>query len=1026
MQFFRGRHRLLATTMLTALVGLSPLPADAANLTWQGSVNNDWSNGQNWLLHRLPTGTDRVTLDRMPQVWLGAGPGLADGLTVGSRARADLFVGTTLSLHTMVLGQVQGSDGTVTVAGSAGQLSAQGMILTGQYGAGHLNLHNASSLSGTGLILGAGATGAGDLLVTGQSALGLSGALTVGSRGAGTFGLHTAATASTGSAVIGQLAGSSGSALITGGGTRWSNAGALGVGASGRGTLEIATGAAVATGTLSAGSQAGGSGSVKLSGGGTTLDVSGQAIIGHAGEGSLLLYTGSQFSADKLTLGYTALGSASLIVGGGDTSLTVSRDLLIGKAGAVSGRIEGGAMAKAGRVVLGQAATSTAALTLSGDGTALAARDSVEIGRSGKAIVTVTGGAALSAPRLSIATLSGSEGTLNIGAASGEIARGAGAVNAARIFFGAGDGRLVFNLGGPVYTLSADLLGRGAVLAEAGSIRLTGQSQAFSGKTHVSGGTLSVDGTLGGIVRVDGYGTLAGQGSVGSTEIGRGGTLSPAGAAAGRLSIAGDLALEAGGHLQATVLPAADVADQVVVSGQTRIAPGAVLDVVQASAIDLARRDRIITSAGGLSGRFDTITSNYAFVTPEVSSTGGDLFLTLTRNDRRFASLAASANGAAAAGAVDSLGATNRLYQQVLPLSAPQAASTFEDLAGAIHASPTLLGFDVLRFGQNAGIDRLGSLGPSDGLFAGSTEAPLGTSLVTAYAEPQASGNPDAFAALLGQTRESGASLWARAYGGWANRTGGDGERTSRAGGFFAGIDAPFGDGWRLGLLAGIGQSRFTEEATGAEGDSTDYTLGFYGSHTSGPLSLRFGGQYTAQDVTTTRQARFNGFAETIDGDYDADAAGFFAEAAYAVAAGGVDFEPFANMALTRQQTDAFHETGGNAALAVSSSDLWLPVSTIGLRAGRRFEAGGFETRLRGMLGWQHSFGEEGSSPVFAFDGSRDFSATGHAEAADSLVVEAGFDVAADRFSTIGITYDGRFEADATSHMVKLNLARQF
>lgn len=1026
MQFFRGQQRLLATTFLTALIGLSTSSAHAATLTWQGAASNDWSNGQNWLLHRLPTSADRVTIDTMPQVWLGAQPGTAEALIVGAKGTADLFVGTDLSVKTAALGQMQGSDGTLTVAGSSGRMFASGMVIAGQYGAGHLNLHNAGSLSGSAMTLGAGTTGNGQLLVTGQSSLTLTGALAIGSRGQGSFGLHTAGTANTGSALIGQVPGSSGTALVTGGGTRWVNAGALKVGVGSHGTLEIATGAKVATGSLSVGSDAGGDGIVKLSGGGSTLSVSGTAIAGHNGTGTLQLYTGAGFSAGSLTLGETVSGKGSLVAGGGGTSMTVGKDLTIGKAGQANAVLQGGAIAKAGRVVLANTATSNATLVLSGDGTVLSARDGVEIGRSGKASLTVTGGASLSAPAISIAKLKGSEGTLSIGAEAGETARGAGTVDATSIAFGAGKGTLVFNLGGPTYTLGAALSGKGTVLSQAGSIRLTGNSQGFSGDTRISGGTLAVDGTLGGSLLVNGYGTLAGSGTVGNTTIAAGGTLSPAGSDAGRLTVKGDLAFQAGSHFQATVVPSAGTADLVAVSGSTSIAQGAVLDVAQASVLDLSRRDRILTSAGGISGRFDTITSNYAFVTPDVESTGGDLFLTLTRNDRRFVNLAGSANGAAAAGAVDSLGSQNTLYQQVLPLSVPQAASTFEDLAGAIHASPTLLGFDVLRFGQNAGIDRLGSLGSSSGLFMGSTEAPLGSSFATAYAEPQRSANPDAFAALLSQSRETGASLWARAYGGWADRSGANGERTSQAGGLFVGVDAPFADSWRLGLLAGIGRSSFSEKSTGAEGDSTDYTLGFYGSHASGPLSFRFGGQYTAQDVTTTRQARFNGFAETIDGHYDAGAAGLFVEAAYAVAVGETDFEPFANMALTRQQTDAFHETGGNAALSVSSSDLWLPVSTIGLRAGRRFEVSGHETRVRGMLGWQHSFGEQGDSPIFAFDGSTDFSAAGSAAATDSLVVEAGFDVAMDRSSTIGITYDGSFEADATSHMLKVNLARQF
>src|SRR5690606_27835649 len=102
----------------------------------------------------------------------------------------------------------------------------------------------------------------------------------------------------------------------------------------------------------------------------------------------------------------------------------------------------------------------------------------------------------LQAGSLSLAAAVGSGGVLNIGAAAGDAAAGAGGLDTAEVIFGAGAGTLVFNHTGTAYDFGAGISGTGLVSVLAGNTTLGGDSSGFAGTTTVEGGLLRVDGTL--------------------------------------------------------------------------------------------------------------------------------------------------------------------------------------------------------------------------------------------------------------------------------------------------------------------------------------------------------------------------------------------------------------------------------------------------------------------------------------------------------------------------------------------------
>jgi uncharacterized protein with beta-barrel porin domain len=98
------------------------------------------------------------------------------------------------------------------------------------------------------------------------------------------------------------------------------------------------------------------------------------------------------------------------------------------------------------------------------------------------------------------------------------------------------------------FTLAAAISGNGTINQLAGETVFSGNSTSFAGSTNVGGGKLSVNGVLGGTVRVNSGGTLSGTGTVGSTTVAAGGTLATAGTST--LTVQGNLNLQDGATTQ--------------------------------------------------------------------------------------------------------------------------------------------------------------------------------------------------------------------------------------------------------------------------------------------------------------------------------------------------------------------------------------------------------------------------------------------------------------------------------------------
>jgi len=515
----------------------------------------------------------------------------------------------------------------------------------------------------------------------------------------------------------------------------------------------------------------------------------------------------------------------------------------------------------------------------------------------------------------------------------------------------------------------------GFVKSGDGTLNLSGNSD-YTGPTAVDGGKLAVNGSIVSDVTVNAGGALGGNGSVGSTTVGGDGKLTP-GNSIGRLTVNGDLTFAAGSVYEVEV-NAAGQGDRVDATGAVTIDGGARVEVLAANGNYNGRTDYVIvTGAGGVDGRFGSVTTDLAFLDPLLRYSATAVTLSLYRNDVDFADVAIGFNQAGVAAAVQSRGVDDPLFEAVVNQNAAGAQAAFGDLSGEILAS-TLSGLtDDSRHLRNA---LYGLTGPE----------------------------------------EAGLFVWGSAFGGW-------GDFDAKAGrfamdtdhkGFVTGIGYG-GKGFAAALSAGIGSSdfRFGGRSDRAKADSK-YLAAHLTYGTGEGFRGAAGLAYGWHDVDTVRTIGFAPLAQTLESSRDADTLQLFAEAGYDVKTGSLALTPFARIAHVRTESDAFVETGGNAALALAKAEQETTFLSLGARARLNADQPGFQPYL--SAAWNCASGDRDAQARAGFaTGGGSFALLGTLIPKNSAEVEAGFDYSSGKLR-IGAAYSGTLASDRSTHGVRI------
>lgn len=589
-------------------------------------------------------------------------------------------------------------------------------------------------------------------------------------------------------------------------------------------------------------------------------------------------------------------------------------------------------------------------------------------------------------------------------------AEAAGALSGSPIRMEKGAGGLVLNHTGDIElanTISSASWTAGAVTSVAGTTTLSGDLDAFGGDVNVRGGTLVINadmytgqghvhaslspaqqinitgGTLvlngssgfqqtldevsgsrvvrSSSVRVRDGGILAGNATVGRTEVSNGGVLSPGSGGVGTLTIDGDLFVNAGSEDAASVATKAfyDVdllgngqADFIAVTGRAHIGRGA--DIagnhgdtgVRVTGLDPAvsyqqgHTYAILDAAGGVDGGFDEVSSDSAFITPTLSQTDNQVLLTIAVNSPDapadpttpdvaapavFSAVAVTGNQRATAAALDSLqqsGDALALYNSLLMLDEAAARAAFDALSGELHASNRALLLED-RFLRDGISQRL---------------------------------RPDP-----GMT-PNGGSAWAAASGA-AQRQQADGTAAATRNhrqGLMAGYDWTFAERWTVGVAGGPESLRQQIRERTATTEVDALHGGVYAGFRGDQAWMHGGVSYADYTIETARTVGAGtAWGQTLESRYGADAVSAFTEGGWDFQRDALTLSPYLAVAYTRLSSEGSVETGGTAALAVAASRDEVWTTTAGIRASWDISVGQQDgARLEAGLAWQNTAGE--------------------------------------------------------------------
>lgn len=556
-----------------------------------------------------------------------------------------------------------------------------------------------------------------------------------------------------------------------------------------------------------------------------------------------------------------------------------------------------------------------------------------------------------------------------------------------------------------------DIEGAGGLTRSgSGVLVLTGNS-TYQGDTRIGEGVLVVQGSIASDTYVDTMGWLSGSGSIHGNVENRGLVYGGFGQDGGTLTINGDYT-QADQSTLRVMIGASSGTNRIDVSGSAEIS-GTVQTAMALGGFKGDERHTILT-AGNLSGAFTGITGDYAFLDLSLGYGAASAYLDVRRNSIAFADIGETPNQRAAGAGAESVpaipAATPTLFDHLIGLNADNARIAFESLSGEIHASTKTALITESSHIRNAATARL------RGAF-GNVGAP---------SFPVLSYGPDG-----SQVENSGfidgLAVWGNVFASQGNNDGNGNAApmTHSVGGVLVGGDAPIGD-WRAGLLAGYSHSSFRTERRGSSADSANYHLGLYAGRQWGNLAFRSGIANSWHQIDTSRIVAFGDFSDRLAAGYDATSLQLFAETGYRVDAGDLSFEPYANIAHLALHSDGFAENGGSAALAGESGSTSVTFSTLGLRASTSFSLNGAEATIRGLVGWQHAFGDTAPASALSFDGGTSFLVAGAPIAKNATVLEAGFDLAMSGNATFGVSYQGQLAGRAQQHGFDASLSLKF
>ena len=429
-------------------------------------------------------------------------------------------------------------------------------------------------------------------------------------------------------------------------------------------------------------------------------------------------------------------------------------------------------------------------------------------------------------------------------------------------------------------------------------------------------------------------------------------------------------------------------------AGTVTINSGATLDIIAgAGTWNPNTSYLIIDTDGGVTGQFDTITSNLAFLTETVSYTiPHQVWLTLTRNNTDFGNIGGTENQSETGKGVESLGAGNEIYDQIVGMDRWEALNSFDNLSGEIHASTQSALLMNSRYARDA-VNR--HLSDSAGLPLSELEARKALWVTTWFHDGHLKNNGNA--ARLDNN-------------GW---------------GVLVGADAYSNGTTTVGVAAGYEQTDLhIGSIRQSDADVNAIHLLGYGRTQAGPIDLKGAIGYSWLDVDTTRNISVGSLVSKNEASYNGGLFQAYIEGSHTFTpAENTNLTPYLNLAYQRVKMDSFAEKGDHAHLLGRRGSNDLTTSQLGIKGSAQIAD---RVMLRGDIGWRHNFGSQTASTRLNFIGGTPYQVKGSSLDRDNAVISADAQFELTPNTNLSIGYEGLFGSKTQDHAVKLMFEYRF
>ncbi|MGV1871599.1 autotransporter domain-containing protein [Agrobacterium rosae] len=505
----------------------------------------------------------------------------------------------------------------------------------------------------------------------------------------------------------------------------------------------------------------------------------------------------------------------------------------------------------------------------------------------------------------------------------------------------------------------------------------------IAGGAAITGGELVNQGTIAGTIDIFDGGLLSGSGVSGGLTVNAGGILSP-GPGVATLDVTGNLTFHTGSTYQLDI-NANGLSDRI--NAGTIDINGGTLDIRAASSTYGFSTNYTILTANNITGTFDSINSDFAFLSPTLTYGSSSVDLSLDRNAVRFKDVALTANDGATAAAVEDFGVTNTLFSAILPLDIQTAQSAFSQLNGEIHSSLKSAFIKDSQFSREAILDQMYALDERTSVSVDDTH--FWTSGILAQNDFASDGNARAFDTKTAVT--------------------------------FFGADIAVSDHWRFGGVMGYGHLAAQPQAS-----ADSYHIGLYTAGDIGPLNVVGGAIHTKNEVSTQREIAFGTFTDQLDAKYDSASTQVFGDISWKLEGESFSLKPFANLSYISLETDDFNESGGAAALSASGGSSDVSMSTLGIRWSTALQTSDLPVVASGTIGWRHAAGDLTPDLLTSFAGGSPFILEGITIPKNSLVLKAGITAILSKSARLSLTYSGEFAGGFQSNTAHANLSIDF